>query len=161
TNGGVSGKGEGAAFGPVGIDSFIGSTAPEVPFLTEDRAGGAFLGWYEYDGTNHSLWSRYHTYGVKDGDALYKVQVLAYYGKRDGAVISGIYSVRYAALAPTPGDTTELDDVDGTAGGTSAPDDAASGCLDLGTGARVAHTPDEARASSDWHVCFRRDAISV
>lgn len=161
TNGGASGKGQAAAFGPVSVTSFIGDTAPEVPFLVEDRAGGAFLDWYAYDATNHTLWSRYHVYGVRDGDDVWKVQILGYYGKRDAAVISALYSVRYAQVSPVSGDTVELDEVDATAGGTSAPASAPSDCLDLRSGERLLLAPDEARASRDWQLCFRRDSISV
>ena len=160
TNGGVSGTGKGAAFGPLDAIGFLDDNAPQVPFLTTDKPGGAFVEWYAYEGTSHALYSRFHVYGVKDGDKLWKVQVLSYYGERNGAAISALYKIRYAALAPTPGDTQEVD-LDGTAGGTGAPAGSPSECIDLGTGARTMLTAEAARTSSAWHLCARRDSISV
>ena len=162
TNGGVSGSGKAAAFGPLDAITFVGQAAPQVPFLTEDKAGGAFRDWYLYEGETHALWSRYHVYGVRDGERLWKVQILSYYGQRDGAAVAALYRLRYAELtAGADGVTRELTDIDGTAGGISAPEDAPSECLDLGSGARTMLTPEAARASGAWHLCFRRDAISV
>ncbi|MBX3219055.1 MAG: HmuY family protein [Labilithrix sp.] len=162
TNSGVSGAGKGGGFGPLDAITFIGDTAPSVPFITQDKAGGAFLDWYAYEGASHALWSRYHVHGVRDGSRLWKVQVLTYYGQRDGATVPALYKLRYAELT-AGGDpsTRELSDLDGTAGGLGASASAPSECLDLGSGARTMLTPDAARASSEWHLCFRRDSISV
>ena len=85
TNGGESGSGKAAAFGPLDAIDFISDAAPSVPFMTSDKAGGAFLDWYAYDGTSHALYSRFHTFGVRDGGRTWKVQILGYYGDRDGA----------------------------------------------------------------------------
>lgn len=159
TNSGASGTGKAAAFGPLDAVTFLGDTSPQVPFLTEDKTGGAFLDWYSYEGESHALWSRYHVYGVRDGERTFKVQVLGYYGQRDGAAISALYKVRYAEIGG--GAAEQTIDLDGTAGGTAAPDSSPSECLDLGTGARTMLTPDAARASSAWHLCFRRSSISV
>lgn len=162
TNSGVSGSGKGAAFGPLDAITFIGDTAPLVPFLAPDKAGGAFLDWYAYDGSSHALWSRYHVYGVRDGARLWKVQILTYYGQRDGAAVSSLYKIRYAELTSGgSGATREVADLDGTAGGLTAPPASPSECLDLASGARTMLTPDAARASTAWHLCFRRDSISV
>ena len=162
TNGGVSGAGEGAAFGPLDALEFLGDVVPEVPFLSEDKTGGAFLDWYAYDGTSHALFSRYHVFGVQEGDRRWKVQLLGYYGERDGAVISALYRLRYAEVSPgRAGTMRELAGVDGTAGGAAAPRTAPSECLDLGTDARVMLTPDEAQQTSAWHLCFRRASIMV
>jgi len=162
TNGGVSGAGEGAAFGPLDALEFLGDVAPEVPFLTEDKTGGAFLDWYAYDSTSHALFSRYHVFGVQDGDRRWKVQVIGYCGERDGAVISALYRLRYAEVSPgRAGTMRELAGVDGTAGGAAAPRTAPSECLDLGTDTRTMLTPDEAQQSSAWHLCFRRASIMV
>ncbi|MDF2694955.1 MAG: hypothetical protein K0S65_3338 [Labilithrix sp.] len=163
TNGGVSGSGAGAAFGPLDAVVFLGDRPPEVPFLTSDRTGGAFLDWYEYSGAPaHALYSRFHVHGVRDGSRLFKVQVLGYYGQRDGAAVAALYSLRYTELgASGPGPVQELTHLDGTAGGPSGAPTTPSECVDLGTGARSMKTPDEARNASDWHLCFRRDAISV
>jgi hypothetical protein len=163
TNGGASGSASAAAFGPLDAITFIGERPPEVPFLTSDRTGGAFLDWYEYSGAPaHALYSRFHVVGLRDGSRLFKVQVLGYYGKRDGAAVPALYSVRYAEIgASGAGPVQEVELLDGTAGGPGGSPATPSECLDLGTGARSMKTPDEARASSDWHLCFRRDAISV
>lgn len=163
TNSGVSGSGRAGAFGPHDAVVFIGDTAPESPFISADKAGGAFLDWYGYAGApSHALYSRYHVVGVREGTRLWKVQVLGYYGQRDGASVPALYRLRYAELSASgSGPTTELVNVDGTAGGTQASDTTPSECLDLATGARPKHTPESARVASDWHLCFRRASISV
>lgn len=162
TNSGMSGSGKGAAFGPLDAAEFASDTAPQVPFLTQDKAGGAFLEWYAYEETSHSIWSRYHVYGVRDGARLWKVQILSYYGRRDGAVASALYKARYAELTEGADATPhDLVDLDGSAGGVSGSAVAASGCVDFGSGERTMLSPDAARASNAWHLCFRRDAISV
>jgi len=162
TNGGVSGAGKSAAFGPLDATTFAGDTAPVVPFLVQDKAGGAFLDWYAYEGTSHALFSRYHVYGVRDGGRLWKVQVLGYYGQRDGAAVSALYTLRYAELTTSGvGPTREVSGLDGTSNGTSAGDGARSECLDFATDARVMLSPAEARASAAWHLCFRRASIVV
>lgn len=162
TNSGPSGPGNGGGFGPGDTSLFFEDTKPEVPFIQQDETGGAFRGWYMYSSDTHALWSRYHVYGLRDADRLWKVQILSYYGDMDGAPTSGLYQVRYAeVLASGATDANVAENVDGTAGGPSAPGDVPSECLDLASGARVMLTPEEARASSDWQLCFRRDAISV
>lgn len=156
TSSGPSGPGSAMAFGPLDSIIFIGDTAPDVPFLSPDRTGGAFIRWYFYEGPpNHALFSRYHTFGVKDGDKLYKVQILSYYGKRDNAPVSALYSIRYAEVGKA---AQVMENIDGTAVSSST---SPSECVDLGTGARTKLTPTEARASSAWHLCFRRQDISV
>jgi hypothetical protein len=162
TNGGVSGMGKGASFGPLDATEYLHDRVPVFPFFLTDKTGGAFLDWYGYEQSSHALYSRYHVVGVKDGDRLWKVQVLGYYGERDGATIPSLYKIRYAELfADGQGPTAELAGLDGTAGGTASPATAPSECLDFGTGARTRLTPDEAQQSSVWHICFRRASISV
>jgi hypothetical protein len=161
TNGGASGTASGAALGPFEAAVFLSDEAPEFPFLTADRAGGAFLDWYHYDGATHQLYSRYHVHGVRDGDRSWKVQILSYYGEVDGAPTSAMIRLRYAQVEPAAGATEEIVNLDATAGGSGAPEGVPSECLDLGTGQRVALTPEEAGASSAWHLCLRRDAIRV
>lgn len=161
TNGGVSGGGRGGAFGPLDAVTFLDDKAPNVPFVTADRAGGAFLEWYAYDGSTHALYTRYHVYGVREGTRTWKVQVLGYYGERDGAVVPALYRVRWAEVrADGLGPTQEATGLDGTAGGAKAPATEPSECLDL-DGARTMLTPAAAAASTAWHLCFRRAAISV
>jgi hypothetical protein len=164
TNSGPSGSGSGSAFGPLEPIVFLDDAAPTVPFLAPDTTGGAFIRWWLYGGAagNHALFTRFHLYGVRDGDKQYKVQVLNYYGVRDGAPTAALYRVRWAEItAAGAGPVKELADLDGIAGGTQASTDAKSECLDLGTSARMMLTPAEARASSAWHLCFRRENISV
>jgi hypothetical protein len=162
TNGGVSGRGGGAAFGPLEAATFANEDISEVPFLTPDKTGGAFLDWYAYEGATHALFSRYHVYGVADAGRLWKVQVLSYYGQRDGAVVSALYSVRYAEIESHGiGPTREQTDLDASAGGVAASPAAPSECLDLADGVRTMLTPQAARASYAWHLCFRRASIVV
>ncbi|MET0792904.1 MAG: HmuY family protein [Polyangiaceae bacterium] len=160
SNGGVSGAGKGGAFGQLDIGAFLDDSAPEVPFISADKTGGAFLDWYAYDSGSHALYSRFHVYGVQRGARLWKVQILRYYGEQDHAAVSALYSLRYAELSsPTP--STQTVEVDGTAGGLGASANSASGCIDLATGSVLSLTAIEAEASSDWDLCFRRDAVSL
>ncbi|NOU35061.1 MAG: hypothetical protein HOO96_44785 [Polyangiaceae bacterium] len=163
TNSGPSGPGASQAFGPFDPIVFIDDIAPEAPFITPDKAGGAFLTWYKYEGAPaHALWSRLHVFGVKDGSRLWKVQILGYYGERAGAPVAALYKIRYAeVLDGSLGPTQEADLLDGTAGGPTGTDTSPSECIDLGSGTRTMLSPADARASSAWHMCFRRQNISV
>jgi hypothetical protein len=162
TNSGPSGPGAAKAFGPLEILGYFSDIPPEVPFLTEDRTGGAFLDWYDYDSAFHAVYSRHHTYGVRRDDRVWKVQILGYYGEVEGAPVSAIYSIRYAEVTPSGvGSIQLLTGIDGTAGGPSGSADEPSACLDLATGALSAKTPENARMASDWDLCFRRTIVSV
>jgi hypothetical protein len=162
TNGGISGPGAGWAFGPLAASYFAFPDDPvSTPFEIEDRAEGAFLRWYAYDGSNHTIYSRAHVYGVRTGDLLYKLQVLSYYGEVAGAPASARYRVRYAVVGESGSEPTqEVADIDGSSSGGDDPA-APSGCLTLGTGTTALLTPAQASESFDWDLCFRRDAISV
>lgn len=162
TNGGVSGEGASKAF-PLDAETFATDRVPaDVPFLLEDKPGGAFVSWYAYDGSTHTVYSRYHVIGVRRGDAVFKVQVLGFYGEVDGAPVPALFQLRSAQVdAAGPGPTVEWQDVDATAGGSSPTDADASGCVVLATGERLALTPAEAAQRSDWDLCFRRAEISV
>ncbi len=159
TNGGLSGPGQGAGFGPLDASEFAHPrTVQDVPFLPLDTTGGAFHGWNFYDQAGgHVLWSRMHIVAVRSQDHDYKVQILSYYGERDGAPIPGLYRVRWAALG---GATQELS-VDGTAGGPTGAADAPSGCLVLATGEVKMLAPADVAARTDWDLCFRRDQVGV
>lgn len=163
TNGGLSGSGAGSAFGPLSTSFFAFPEDPvEVPFLIEDRAGGAFLGWYAYDGSTHTIYSRFHSYGVRSADRLYKLQIESYYGEVEGAPVSALYQLRYAPVtAEGPGDVRQIDDIDATLGGEAADPSLPSACVSLDTGETTLLTPAEAAESPDWNLCFRREAISV
>lgn len=167
TNGGISGPGRGAAFGPLSVSVFAFPDQPvDVPFLISDGAGGAFLDWYAYDETTHVLFSRYHVYGVKSGGRLYKLQILRYYVDVGGVGMSAHYQLRYAEVTATgSGETVELDDLDATLGetpsGPAASTDAPGPCLSLATGETIMLSLADAESSTDWDLCFRRDAINV
>jgi hypothetical protein len=163
TSSGPSGPGVGGAFGPLDPTNFLSDTRPDVPFVIADETGGTFLDWYDYDGVTHTIWSRFHRYGVKDElDRVFKVHIISYYGEVAGAPVRAVYQLRWAEVTETgSGETTFIDDLDGTAGGISAAADQPSGCIDLATGERFALTPKQALESSEWHLCFRRDNISV
>jgi hypothetical protein len=162
TNGGISGAGGGKAFGPLDISYFAFPEEPvDVPFLIADAAGGVFLRWYAYDGSNHTLYSRYHVYGLRSGETLYKLQVLGYYGDVQGAPVSAFYQLRYAEVAAGGAETREIHDLDATLDGDTADADVAGGCLTLATGNVARLTPSEAAEALDWDICFRREGISV
>jgi hypothetical protein len=165
TNSGLSGPGEGGALGPYGPDIYVSGVDPGSPIITRDAIGGAFLRWYAYDYTNpaHALYSRYHVFGVKDGDRLWKVQILSYYGEVEGAPVSAMYRLRYAEVKKdaAASETMDVVNIDGTAGGATGSEDTPSECLDLATGDRVKLAPKDAVQSAAWHLCFRRETISV
>lgn len=161
-NGGISGPGDGSAFGPLAAPTFLSDTAPDVPLLLKDRAGGALLDWYDYAGSTHQLFSRYHVYALRDGERRYKLQVLGYYGERRGAPVAAVYHVRYAQVTPEGhGDIHDVSMIDASAGGSNDDERAPSACLELDTEAISQLTPSEARSSQDWQLCFRREAIAV
>ncbi|NUP13667.1 MAG: hypothetical protein HOW73_47130 [Polyangiaceae bacterium] len=160
TNGGVSGSGKGAAF-PIDAPVFADDTVPaDVPFLIEDQSGGPFVDWYVYDGGTHQVYSRYHVFGVRRGEELYKVQILSFYGEVEGAPVPAVYQLRSARVTDAGVEETVLHvNVDGTAGGAGPEPSEPSGCLRLATDERFMLTPEEAKSSSDWDLCFRRDAV--
>jgi hypothetical protein len=162
SNGGISGPGNTSAFGPLAPPTFLSDTAPEVPILLKDRAGGAMLDWYDYGGETHQLFSRYHVYGIRDAEHLFKLQILSYYGEQLGAPVAALYRIRWAEVGDgSVGETQELAEIDATAGGDSTDDQQPSACIDLVSGTVTPLTPDEAALSDAWHVCFRRESIAV
>jgi HmuY protein len=162
TNGGVSGSGKAKAFGPYPALAIV-SPDPNPPFLLEDRVGGTFLDWYKYEGAPaHVLLSRFHTYAVRDGARTWKVQVLGYYDEVNGNPVSASYTIRYAELTPgQEAPVREITRIDGASMSAMVTDATPSECLDLGTGERTMQTPAQARTASNWHLCFRRAAITV
>lgn len=161
TNGGASGTGLGSALGPYTRAEFDGPVV--VPLTFKDRPGGAFLDWYLYeDAPAHVLWSRFHVFAVKDQERLWKVQILGYYGKVDGAPVAAVYHLRYAEVtANGSGPVQEVEALDASAGGPTVPVSSPSSCLDLSSNTILPLTPTEAVARSDWHLCFRRQDILV
>jgi hypothetical protein len=163
TNGGLSGPGNASAFGPLSVSVFAFPDQPvDVPFLISDQAGSPFDGWYAYDENTHTLYSRYHVYGVQSGGRLYKLQILGYYAEQQGSQVSALYQLRYAEVtADGSGKTLEISDLDATLAGGSADSDAPGACLSLATGKTTLLSPQDAADSMDWDLCFRRDTISV
>ena len=162
TNGGISGPGNSSAFGPLSAPTYLSDTAPEVPLMLKDRAGGALIDWYKYAGATHELFSRYHVYGLQDGERFYKLQVLSYYGEQLGAPVAALYHVRYAEVtADGVGDLHEVSEIDAVAGGSKDDDQQPSGCLTLDSEVVTALTPAEAASSDAWQLCFRRESIAV
>ena len=162
TNGGVSGGGSGWSFGPTEFYYlYFPDDSIEVPFPIPDRASGAFLGWYAY-GPDHGLYSRFHVYGVRSGDHLYKLQVLGYKGEVQGTAVNALYRVRYAEVAADgTGPIVDLSNIDATANNNALDPNEPSTCLDLASERQLELTPDEAAESEDWDLCFRRDVITV
>jgi hypothetical protein len=70
-----------------------------------------------------------------------------------------LYTVRWQAPAPQGAPPRELSGLDATAGGPQG--GGAAACLDLDSGQVAALPPADARARSDWHLCFRRAGVSV
>jgi len=162
TNGGISGPGNSSAFGPLSAPTYLSDTAPEVPLLLQDRTGGALLDWYDYVGSSHQLFSRYHVYALRDGDRLFKLQVLGYYGEQLGAPVAALYHVRYAEVTESGfGDVHDVANIDAIAGGSKDDPSQPSGCLDLDTEEVKALTPAQAAESDAWQLCFRRESIAV
>jgi len=88
--------------------------------------------------------------------------VLGYYGDVQGAPVSALYQLRYAEVtADGVGETQEIHDLDGTLDGKEPGADVPSGCLTLATGEVSALTPNQAKRSSDWDICFQRESIGV
>lgn len=163
TNSGVSGSGEGGAFGPYPIDQYFESGYPEVPFIMKDKFAGAFGTWYNYDLMGgHILYSNFYTYGIISGGKYYKLQVLSYYGSVGGAPVSAVYSIRYANVSAQGSGTVQVvENLDGTVGGTSGSGENKGTCIKLDSGQKLELTASEAQASSAWDLCFNRTAISV
>jgi hypothetical protein len=162
TNGGISGGGSGWSFGPTEYYYlYFPGDSIEVPFPIPDRASGAFLGWYAY-GPDHGLFSRFHVYGVRSGDRLYKLQVLGYRGEVQGTAVNALYRVRYAEVsADGEGPLVDLSNLDATANNNALDPNEPSTCLDLASQQTFELTPDQAAESEDWDLCFRRDVITV
>ncbi len=163
TNGGVSGPGSAAAFGPLSAPTFLSDTAPDTPRLFTDRAGGALIDWYFYAGNTHRVLSRYHVYGLRDGERLFKLQLLDYYETKEAALVSAQYRIRFAEVFPdgSRGETREVAGIDASVSTGTGPADTPSACLDLDSPEVLALTVAEAAARRDWHLCFRREAVAV
>lgn len=106
TNGGVSGSGDGAAFGPLNTETaseYVNAlSSPNDVSLaglySNDSSGGVFAddSWYAYgvQGGN-SLWPNYRVYAIDTGTEIYALQVLSYY---DESGTSGMITLRHKQL---------------------------------------------------------------
>jgi hypothetical protein len=70
---------------------FLSAIAGPIPTTVDDASG---LFWYNIEGANR-LWPTYNVFLVRDGDAVYKVQVLDYYNASGD---SGHPTVRFQRL---------------------------------------------------------------
>lgn len=163
SNGGVSGPGDASVFGPLSAPAFLSNSVPQAPLMQQDRSGSAFLGWYDYYGDEHTLFSRYHVYGLRDGERLFKLQVLGYYADKLGAPLPGYYTIRYAEVFSdgSSGESQEITKIDATAGGTTPSASEPSACVELDSARVSMLTPEQAADSDAWHLCFRRETIAV
>jgi hypothetical protein len=107
-NGGVSGAGNAAAFGPTSTpDTYTsGTDSTLVTHYTGDSAGGVFVdsSWYAYGqsfspAVDHKLWPNYRIYLVKSGTDVYKLQILSYYHPQT-TTESGWYTIRFEKVSP-------------------------------------------------------------
>ncbi len=156
TNGGVSGPGQGAVFGPSDPLDLLFDTVPTVPLL-QDKPRGNLTDWFIY--TGGTVLCRMHVYGIRDGDAYWKLQVLSYYGVEEASdtELSALFQLRYAAVDEDGSQETVLvDNLDATSGGYGNVDDTSAGCLNLATGERLSLDREQRATSRDWHVCFQR-----
>lgn len=158
TNGGVSGAGEGAAFGPSTDLDILFDTVPEVP-LRADASDGAMNSWFWY--SDAGIASRFHIYAVRARGRVYKIQILAYYGGADASVAAQ-YSIRYAEITEAgPGEIQHLMDLDAAAGGVDAPPSAPAACLSLQSGDVSQLTSAERSLSLEWDICFQRTEVLI
>lgn len=106
SNGGVSGSGNGGAFGPIDsatIGAYVSGTSSPAGtditrFYGQDSAGGVFKDntWYAYSlQGNNKLWPNYRVYAIGTGSVQYKLQILSYY---NDAGTSGWIRFRYEGL---------------------------------------------------------------
>jgi hypothetical protein len=154
SNGGASGPGKAAEFGPSQDLDLLFDAPPRVPFRA-DAAVGALSYWYTF--SDNTIYSRAHVYGVKDGTRFWKVQFLSYYSDADAGPVAGVYSLRYQELTPgRESEIVESDDLDATVGGLNSSQDLKGACIDFASGQVVALTSAEAHASKSWHLCLRR-----
>jgi hypothetical protein len=107
-NGGVSGTGKAAAFGPITTpDTYTsGTDSTLVTHYASDSAGGVFVdsSWYAYGqsfspAVDHKLWPNYRVYLIKSGTDVYKLQILSYYHPQT-TTESGWYTIRFEKVSP-------------------------------------------------------------
>ena len=105
-NGGVSGSGSAAAYGPIdstAIDAITDGSSVHSAAFTSDVLAGTFAenSWYAYNLLGyHGIWPNYRVYVIDtdstdDANTLYKIQLVNYYNN-DGD--SGYVTVRFMEL---------------------------------------------------------------
>lgn len=66
------------------LAAFESVTAAQIPTSADQWSADVFTTqrWYRYNltGTDHQVWPTFEVYLIKDGDAVYKVQLTSYYG---------------------------------------------------------------------------------
>ncbi len=66
------------------LAAFEAVTAAQIPTSAGQWSADVFTTqrWYRYNltGTDHQVWPTFEVYLIKDGDAVYKVQLTSYYG---------------------------------------------------------------------------------
>lgn len=100
-NGGTSGSGQGGAVAATAAFGAITNAAePPASVFRGDSYGGVFKAkpWYRYNltGSDHQIWPTFNVYLLKRGDALFKVQLVSYYGP---AGETRRITLRYARIA--------------------------------------------------------------
>jgi len=83
-NGGVSGSGDaGAVATGESFEAVADASNAPAQVYAADAFGGVFEGepWYTYNiQGGHQIWPNYNVYLIRRGEALYKVQLVSYYG---------------------------------------------------------------------------------
>jgi len=106
TNSGVSGSGNGGAYGPFDANSIAGYVSGTAGpgdtdvsgMYRQDSSGGVFKDntWYADNlQGNHKWWPNYRVYAIDTGTATYKLQLLGYY---NAAGASGHITLRYSPI---------------------------------------------------------------
>jgi hypothetical protein len=164
TSSGPSGSGAGGVGGPWPWAAASALTAPTVDpagapvrFASDDSVSlFADWSWYAYGvdptgpGGPHTLSPNFRVYLIdpdgRAGEATrYALQIVDYYASGTSAT----YDVRWRAL---DSDVVQRATVDATS-------TTAWALLDLSTGVTTAATEAEKRASSSWHLAFRRENV--
>lgn len=156
TNGGAAGPGNGASFGPSSELDLLFDTLPDVP-LRADASENAMTSWFWFG--SDGVTSRFHIYGVRAKDRSFKLQVLSYLGQAHGGEASASYRIRYGEVSDGEMSAVRELSVDASAGGISAPADAATGCVDLTSGSVVQLTAKQRAVNLDWDLCFQRTEV--
>lgn len=158
TNGGVSGEGMagGVPYANLTFEEIADKDIP--PHVFSDEYGSVFTDWYVEDMSSerHFLNSTKHVYLIQTApERIYKMQILSYYGDVRGTPVSAMYKIQYQPIDGSEPVTT-VDNIDGTTGGIHAGGDAGYFSFEKG---RLTLTDEQAKASAEWDLRFRRATI--